>query len=89
MSPVSPGLSAREAAMFAAIVDRLGDPERPRVVRAALAVGSCFLVAIAVVLLFVLDWPWAAVVSFAITFVVGLAAGLLLVGRRLHLRARW
>ena len=75
------GLSDREAAAFAAIVDRLGDPER-RLRRAALATGVGGLVPMAVLLLFVLHWPWAAVVSFALTFVLGLAAGLLLVGRR-------
>ena len=87
MSPVSPGLSEREAAIFAAIVDRVGDPERRRLFRTALAVGSCLLVATAAVLVFLLDWPWAAVVSFAITFVVGLATGLLLVERWLPARA--
>lgn len=30
----------------------------------------------------ILEWPWPAVLSFLMTFVVGLATGLLLVGRR-------
>ncbi|MFP5319728.1 MAG: hypothetical protein ACLGI2_15710, partial [Acidimicrobiia bacterium] len=75
------GLSDREAAAFAAIVDRLRDPERRRLRRAALATGVVGLVPTAALLLFVLRWPWSAVVSFALTFVVGLATGLLLVGR--------
>jgi VIT1/CCC1 family predicted Fe2+/Mn2+ transporter len=75
------GLSDREAAAFAAIVGRLGDPEQRRLRRAALATGVGGLVPLASLLLFVLRWPWAAVVSFALTFVLGLATGLLLVGQ--------
>jgi hypothetical protein len=74
------GLSDREAAVFAAIVDRLGDGRWLR--RTGVAVGSGFLGVAVSVLLVVLRWPWAAVVSFALTFVVGLATGLVLVARR-------
>ena len=76
------GLSDREAAAFAAIVDRLGDPERRRLRGAALATGVGGLAPMAAFLLFVLRCPWAAVVSFALTFVLGLATGPLLVGWR-------
>jgi hypothetical protein len=74
------GLSDREAAVFAAIVDRLGDGRWLR--RTGVAVGSGCLGVAVPVLLVVLRWPWAAVVSFALTFVVGLATGLVLVARR-------
>jgi hypothetical protein len=74
------GLSDREAAVFAAIVDRLGDGRWLR--RTGVALGSGFLAVAVPVLLVVLRWPWAAVVSFALTFVVGLATGLVLVARR-------
>lgn len=80
------GLSDRKAAAFAAIVDRLGDPGRRRLRRTAVAKGVGRLVPMAALLLFVLRWPWAAVVSFAPTFVVGLVTGLLLVGRRVLAR---
>jgi hypothetical protein len=74
------GLSDREAAAFAVIADRFGDGRWLR--RTGVALGSCFLAVAVPVLLVVLRWPWAAVVSFAVTFLVGLAAGLVLVARR-------
>jgi uncharacterized membrane protein YccC len=78
---VSAGLSEREAAAFAAIVERLGDPERRRFWRVALAAASGFLATAIAVQVAVLGWPWAAVVTFVITFVVGLATGVLLLAR--------
>ena len=78
---MSRGLSEREAAAFAAIARRLGDPERRRFWRVGLAAASAFLLAAVVAEAAVLRWPGAAVVSFAMTFVVGLATGLALVTR--------
>ncbi len=81
MTTVSPRLSEREATAFAAIVQRLGDLERRRLWRVALAAASGFLASAIAVQVAVLGWPWAAVVSFVTTFVVGLATGLLLLAR--------
>ncbi|MFN2504651.1 MAG: hypothetical protein ABR540_10585 [Acidimicrobiales bacterium] len=80
---MSAGPSDPEAAAFAAIVAQLGDPQRHRFRRTVLAVGSVFLALAVAALLLVLRWPWTAVMSFAVTFVVGLASGLLVVGRRM------
>lgn len=76
--PVHPD---REAAAFAAIVARLGDPEWRRARRIVIAVSTACL-AIAVVLLWLLRWPLVAIVSFGLTFVAGLVAGLFVVARR-------
>lgn len=81
MRTMSPGLSEQEAAAFAAIMERLGDPERRRFRRVVLAAASGFLATAILVQLAVLRWPWAALVSFVTTFAVGLATGLLLLAR--------
>ena len=88
MTVVSPGLSAQVAAAFAAIVDRLGEPERRRFRPVSTAAAAGFLAVAAVVQHLVLHWPLAAVLSSAIAFVVGLGSGLLLVNRTIAPKSR-
>lgn len=75
-------LSDAEEAAFAALVAQLHDPERRRLRRLALVLGSLVLFGAIVILVLVLHWPWLTVVSFSATFLVGMAVGWGFIGRR-------
>ena len=61
---------------FASIVARIGHLGLRRSRRVALGVSTGAGTAAVLVLAFGLRWPWQAVVTFAVTFVIALGAGL-------------
>lgn len=80
-------LSKREAEIFASIVARLGDPERRRFRLMAAGATAAALAVGLVIVVFVLGGTWAAAVAFALTCVVGVVAGLLLMAPELFRRS--
>ena len=67
-------LSEHEEAAFAAIVARLGNPERRRLRRLTITLGAIVLLAFALLVL-VAQWHWTIYVAFSATFVFGLGLG--------------
>lgn len=82
-----PTLSDEESKAFAAIVARLGDPERQRLRWIVVAASVGLLAPVAIILVAVLDWPWEAVLSFTAASLAGLVGGLFIMARRLFRRS--
>ena len=70
-------LSGHEQAAFAAIIAKLGDPERRRLRRMTAYLSAIVLLLVGAVSRF-FHWPWAVCIAFCTTFVVAVGVGLAL-----------
>jgi hypothetical protein len=67
-------LSGHEQAAFAAIIAKLGDPERRRLRRMTASLSASVLLLVGAASRF-FHWPWAVYIAFCTTFVVAVGVG--------------
>jgi uncharacterized membrane protein YphA (DoxX/SURF4 family) len=67
-------LSGDEQATFAAIIAKLGNPERRRLRRMTTSLSASVLLLVGAASRF-FHWPWAVYIAFCTTFVVAVGVG--------------